>query len=203
MCPKNNSIKDQKLLYHLTAFSNLESIVVNGLLPRNSNPNRFTDIADDEIISFRDEYGLNDYVPFHFFSKNPFDGRVQRNHPDIEFIYICIHRTFAEKNNFQIIPKHPLTMNPFQLYDYKEGMDLIDWDTLDKREYSNDYGKNVCMAECVGKCIIPVSMVQSIWVRTNEIKNDADIILKKHNISGIYVNTNPEMFLKKLGSIYD
>lgn len=149
------SIRHQKLLYHLTALDNLESILKMGLCARN-NVNTFRDVADPEIIEFRGDNELNDYVPFHFFAKNPFDGRVQKDYPDIEFIYICVSRTFAQQNNFSIIPEHPKSMKHFKMYDYNTGMDIIDWGEMDKRDYFDEYCKHICMAECVSpQTILP------------------------------------------------
>ena len=58
------SIKNGKLLYHLTSIEHLDSILRNGLLPRNMVfPNiEFNDIADKEIILERDIIGLGDYM---------------------------------------------------------------------------------------------------------------------------------------------
>ncbi|MBR3771618.1 MAG: DUF4433 domain-containing protein [Clostridium sp.] len=55
---------------HLTGIENIENIIREGLLSRSSLLSRnqiFEDVADPEIIRFRREHGLNDYVPFHFF----------------------------------------------------------------------------------------------------------------------------------------
>ena len=42
--------KEGKLLYHITAFDNLDSIFENGLLPRNKINFNIKDVADDEIL---------------------------------------------------------------------------------------------------------------------------------------------------------
>lgn len=72
-----------KLLYHLTHISNVSSILKYGLASRNkimnsSLRNQFVDIADQKIIRSREEHNnhLLDYVLFHFYAKNPFDGAV-------------------------------------------------------------------------------------------------------------------------------
>ncbi|WP_318785907.1 DarT ssDNA thymidine ADP-ribosyltransferase family protein [Methanimicrococcus hacksteinii] len=192
------NIKNQKLLYHLTDADNFESIVSNGLQSRKSCRNiSFKDVADQEIISFREEAGLDEYVPFHFFAQNPFDGRVQKKYPDSEFIYISIRRDLAQHYNFQIIPQHPLSMDPFKMYDYNEGMDIIDWNAMNSRDYHDPYIKNVCMAECVGKYIIPAKTFHCVWVRTNKSKSYVTDVLIKHNIDNVYVNHNPSMFVKR------
>lgn len=145
------AVRNGYLLYHLTALDNLENILKEGLLPRNKI-RKFTNVANSEIIEFRARTGLNDYVPFHFFAKNPFDGRVQKDYPDIEFIYICVYRTYARKNGFKILTMHPIALGEdFVLYDYDEGFNEIDWTTmeLDDRDYRDPYCRHVCMAECL------------------------------------------------------
>lgn len=164
------SIKDQKLLYHLTSINNLESILNNGLVARNQLPN-FDDVAEPELIYLRTRNDLNKYVPFHFFAPTPFAGRVQLNHPDKEFIYICISRSFAEKNNFKIIPKHPGSMSSLNLYDYKDGIEIIDWQTMDRRDYKDKNCSHICMAECLSPITIQLKDFQSIKVRNEEVRD--------------------------------
>lgn len=189
------SYKDGKLLYHLTSVSNLESIISLGLLSRN-NVKYFDDVADQEIIDFRRENNLNDLVPFHFFAKNPFDGRVMKDNPHKEFIYICIHRDFAKANNFKIIPKHPKSMETLKLYDYREGIEIIDWNTMDIRDYvGNNYCKQVCMAECLSeKTINPVNFF-SFFVKT-ELTEKHLLSLHKRILKWepFRVNVRPNMF---------
>ena len=64
-------IKKQSLIYHLTSLENVPSILDQGLLPR-SELTRFTDVADGDILSSREGLNLQNYVPFHFFARNPF-----------------------------------------------------------------------------------------------------------------------------------
>lgn len=142
-------IKDQKLLYHLTRLENLGSILKNGLLPRAQLKN-FIDVADQEIISDRKVFGLENFVPFHWFTKNPFDGRVQADHPQAKFVLITVRRSFAASNNWAVIPRHPLANGvPPKILTYQEGFQEIDWETMDLRVYRDANCKSVCMAECL------------------------------------------------------
>lgn len=164
-------IKNKKLLYHFTSLNNIEDILINGLLPR-KQAGDFDDVADPEIIDFREENGLNDYVPFHYFAKNPFDGRVQINHPGKNFIYICVNRIFAKNRNFRIIPMHPIAMgeNIF-LYDYDEGFEVIEWDVMEKRDYLDEHCKHICMAECLSDRVVYPHEFSCIFVKDDNIKN--------------------------------
>lgn len=188
-------IRDKKLLYHLTSLNNLEYILDDGLLARN-NIEEFDDVADSDIIAFRQTNDLTKYVPFHFFTKNPFDGKVQKNCPDIEFIYICISREFAKNNNFKIIPKHPIAMKPLKLYDYVEGYEIIEWDIMDKRDYSDVNCKHICMAECLSPNTINSNNFSHIFVKNENVKNYIERLCNHLEISyNFYINVNPNMFV--------
>ncbi|WP_373004348.1 DarT ssDNA thymidine ADP-ribosyltransferase family protein [Sulfurimonas sp.] len=170
----SQSIKNGKLLYHLTALSNIESILRDGLKPRHSLDGSFKDVAEQEIIDFRNRHKISDLVPFHFFLGTPFAGRVQIDHPDEEFVYITLHRKVASnpKNNFKIFPTHPKHMKPLKIFDYEEGLKKIDWDLMEKRDYSNSECKEVCMAECVAVHVsVQSSAFHSIIVKSVETKN--------------------------------
>ncbi|MFD2114810.1 DarT ssDNA thymidine ADP-ribosyltransferase family protein [Paenibacillus yanchengensis] len=188
-------IRDQKLIYHLTSIQNFESILQNGLLPRNQLDG-FVDIADAEIIEFREEHDITNYVPFHFFSKNPFDGRVQIDNPDDEFIYICLKRSYAKDNDFLIIPQHPISMEEFEMYAYDDGFELIDWVTMDKRDYGDATCKNVCMAECVSSLAVSSDDFHSIYVKSTEHEERIkELSLAHYEEIPFKINVNSKMFL--------
>lgn len=190
-------IEEQRLIYHLTAMDNLEKIIQKGLLCRNL-VNGFTDVANPEIIQFRGENGLNDYVPFHFFAKNPFDGEVLKDVRNMgrEFIYLAVDRTFAQKNDFRIIPMHPRHMEELQLYSYNEGMAIIDWDTMNTRAYQDYECKQICMAECVAYQKVDMKDISLIFVPNNSLKDRVDKLLRKYGMNKtIYVNEN--MFVRR------
>ena len=81
-------IEHYKSVFHLTSTNNFENILKLGLLSRSKLDKNFYDIADKEIIELRKRYELDKYIPFHFFPKNPFDGRVQRNNPTQNFMWL-------------------------------------------------------------------------------------------------------------------
>ncbi|WP_323835150.1 DarT ssDNA thymidine ADP-ribosyltransferase family protein [Photorhabdus africana] len=114
------NIKAKKLLYHLTSLKNVSSILDSGLKPR-SMLKKFHDVADQEIIDNRKEHKLEHYVPFHWFSRNPFAGRVQKDRPDEDFVLITVRRSIAKTGNWKIIPRHPLANTTVELYDYDKG----------------------------------------------------------------------------------
>lgn len=79
-----------KLLYHLTHVDNLKGIFKNGLMPRNKLVEKaFTDTADQDIIEKRKNFyymDLGNFIPFHFFVKNPYDGSVCRKYGNYSYI---------------------------------------------------------------------------------------------------------------------
>lgn len=149
-------IKDEKLLYHLTHIDNLDSIIENGLLSRNQVIQRGMlnqDIANPDILESRQLNHLDDYVLFHFYPNTAFDNAVRYKYGAENFVYIAVYRSYAEYSNFKIIPRHPLN-GEFELCDYNEGMNRIDWETMERRmddiaPSAQDYAKEVKMAECI------------------------------------------------------
>lgn len=148
------SIRDSYYIYHLTAFENMKSILLNGLLPRKQLPkNAFTDVADPQIMAYREENYLDEYVPFHFFRHSPFAGRVMQDRPG-KYVYIAVNREYAKTHDFKIIPNHPMSSsekNHIQMYTYVEGFSKINWDVMDKRDFCDQKSKQVCMSECLCK----------------------------------------------------
>lgn len=184
------NIKDGKLLYHLTKLTNLDSILEHGLVSRKlvkDNDVHFHDIADQEIISKRTELGLDDYTPFHFHPYSSFDVAVKSTNADEEFVYICITRELAKYNKFKILPKHPLTNEEYRLYDYEEGFNAIDWDTMHTPGTEDRFTKNVKMAECLTNLVVPAKLFHCIYVKDEVTKAVVKEKLKSKGIN----NTPP------------
>lgn len=187
-------IKDGKLFYHLTQLSNLDSIILNGLVSRSVLERKkiaFCNVADPEIMCKRKEFGLDSYIPFHFHPYSSFDVAVKNRYFDEEFIYICITRDLARENGFLILPKHPLSVAEVQLFDYCEGMAAIDWAAMESSATCSDYNKNVRMAECLTDKIIPVKFFNSIAVKNERIKQIVEQKLQRLEARKPYVNIQP------------
>ncbi|WP_276784196.1 DarT ssDNA thymidine ADP-ribosyltransferase family protein [Thalassolituus oleivorans] len=194
-------IKDQKLLYHLTDLDNLPSIFQRGLQPRSALlRDGFKDIADAEILEGRSKQQLDDYVPFHFFAGNPFDGRVQKDHPDGRFVLITVRRDIAKANNWKIIPTHPLS-GSHKILEYDEGFSAIDWTLVNTRDYKNDNCKHVCMAECLSEEVVLPERFFSIYVKTFRDWIDVLKLKQKYQVS-CYLNHNAKMFLRAADDIH-
>jgi len=185
-------IKNQKLLYHLTSIDNIGSILKKGLKPR-AELKRFNDVADAEIIEQRRNLSLEHFVPFHWFCRNPFDGRVQEDRPDEKFVLITVSRKLAAKQNWKIIPHHPLKATKIQLLDYDEGFDVIDWAAMNERNYHDPHCKSVCMSECLSPETVAQSDFFSIFVDSDH----SAAYVEKQNIlhgSTVDIQVNKNMF---------
>lgn len=187
------SIKDKCYIYHLTSLDNVEGILEKGILPRSELSN-FVDIADSEIISKREVAGLEDKVPFHFFAKNPFDGAVQKHNPDKSFVLFAVKRELARKKDWSIIPEHPLSKNTPQLLSYDEGIEAIDWESMDFRDYFDPYIHSVCLAECLSPSTVQMKNVDAIYVKTENDEKVVRELLSKFKLN-INVYCSPNMFV--------
>ncbi len=185
-------ISTQQFLYHLTDIKNLDSIFKDGLKSR-SNLRKFSDVADPEIIKSRQGLKLEKYVPFHFFAKNPFDGRVHRNNPQKTFVLITVNRSLALAHNWSIIPRHPLSGANITVLNYEKGMKTIDWEAMNTRNYSDEYCKCVCMAECLSPKTVSASDFHSIYVPNAKTESTVNALKKDYEFK-MYVNLNSHMF---------
>ena len=159
--------REKKTIVHLTALENLEGVFQYGLLPR-SRLKAFRDVADPAIIEGREGLGLEDYVPFHFFTQNPFDGAVVESNPGIALAYLVMRRTVARDKGFLILPRHPLAQVvgiPLAPLPYDEGFKAIDWDLLERRDYQKRECRLACMAECLAPGAVSLADISSITVQ--------------------------------------
>lgn len=159
--------RNKKLLYHLTALDNMNSIIHFGLMSRKKVIEMkitYNDVADHEILDKRELFGLDGYVPFHFRPYSAFDVAVKKSNPDTRFVYITIRRELAQIAKFKVLAKHPLSLEECVLYDFDEGIKQIDWDTLEQAGGMDSYSRNVKMAECLCPVVIPASLIQCVYV---------------------------------------
>ncbi len=179
-------VKNKKLLYHLTKADNMDMIVNHGLLPRKfllEHKMIFSDVADSQIIRKREELGLDIYIPFHFHPYSAFDVAVKNTYSTEKFVYICIRRALAEFNDFKILAKHPLSQQECVLYNYLDGIENIDWDTMEMTGVTDEYSRNVKMAECLTNKCIPAELFQCVYVPDMETKQYIEELFQNRGIS--------------------
>ena len=188
-------IKNGRLLYHLTALENLASILQHGLKPRcDLNNDEFNDVADGEILDSRANHSLDNFVPFHFFAKNPFDYSVQRTYSEKDFVLISVQRTVARANGWKIVPTHPLAKAGYQILDYDAGFIEIDWELMEERDYDDKACKVVCMAECLSPTTVSSDLIFCIYIKYTRVKAVVDKLVNLHNVC-CHVDINPAMFV--------
>ncbi|ANY89907.1 MULTISPECIES: DarT ssDNA thymidine ADP-ribosyltransferase family protein [Pseudomonas] len=189
------AIRTQRFLYHLTSVANVLSIFQRGLLPRTAlMEDEFADIADAEIIQGRCQQGLERYVPFHWFAKNPFDGRVYHDRPDEEFVLVAVERSHAQTQNWSVIARHPLSGGRFELLGYDEGFEAIDWDLMDLRDYHDQECKHVCMAECLAPGPVLVSQFAKIYTPSDAISGFVRTQAAAAGVRNLWIDANRNMF---------
>ncbi|WLH35014.1 DarT ssDNA thymidine ADP-ribosyltransferase family protein [Pseudomonas sp. FP2196] len=186
------SIKDQKLLYHLTSVENLDGIFKEGLKPR-AGLSGFKDVADVDILKKRQVLQLDHYVPFHWFAKNPFDGSVQRSRPDTQFVLISVYRSIAKQNGWKVIPRHPLAGDSIQLLEYEKGFEAIEWDVMSSREYLDPHCKSICMAECLAPGVVKPEIFFNIFTPSEEVEALCLAKLKAADVN-VQTSVNQRMF---------
>lgn len=194
------AIRERKCFYHLTALENLESIIENGLLSRKSLValnTTFIDVADHEIIRKRTSLNLVDCVPFHFHTYTDFDVCVQHRFDKV-FIYLAIYKNKARDKNFLIIPKHPLSCESNEVFDYDEGFEHIDWDIMHLTSQQKGYDPSIRMAECLSNhCDLSISDINIIFVPNCDVEKSVSDILMHHSITSIDVKITPCLFAHK------
>lgn len=94
------------------------------------------------------------------------------------------------------MPKHPLSLANYQLYDYDEGFNLIDWEIMTKIGLTDDDAKRIKMAECLSDKVIPVRVFNSIYVSSTSVKIYVESVLHKYGVSfpPPFVNVMPQWF---------
>lgn len=191
-------IEEQALLYHLTDIENLGSIFEHGLLSREelnqSGKIVYTDVADQAIIKKRKELGLESHVPFHFFTKNPFDYAAVRGNKDKEFVLIALRRTVAKSRDWKIVPRHPLASSGVEVLGYDEGMKAINWDCMNKRDFDDDECKSICMAECLSPKPVSASDFLNISVKNADLQKKVEDLAKSAGLS-VHVNLASHMLV--------
>ena len=102
----------------------------------------------------------------------------------------------AEFNNFKILIKHPLSQQESVLYNYTEGINKIDWDAMERVGATDDYSRNVKMAECLTDKRIPADLFQCIYVPDLETKQYIEKLFQENEITEQppYVNVQSTWF---------
>lgn len=77
------------------------------------------------------------------------------------------------------------------MYNYDEGFALIDWDTMMETNRTDDYAKQVKMAECLTEKRIPIGLFKCIYVPSEDVKNKVIELLQRNNVNFPPPHINP------------
>lgn len=82
-----------------------------------------------------------------------------------------------------------------ELMDYDDGMNAINWEVMNKRDYSDQDCKCVCMAECLAPGPVTADLFHAIYVKDDEAqKHVRELINGRYR--ALYVDVMPAMFSK-------
>ena len=81
------------------------------------------------------------------------------------------------------VASHPLSQQECILYDYSEGMNNIDWDTMEKAGITDEYSRNVKMAECLTDKRISAELFRCVYVSDEETKQYIEELFKNKGIT--------------------
>jgi len=94
-----------------------------------------------------------------------------------------------------VLPMHPLSMESCQLFQYDDGFNMIDWDTLTRKNDNSDYAKEVKMAEALTDSIIYINNFACIFVPSDIIKSEIETIMDEE---GIPIDIRPNIFVQPI-----
>ncbi|WP_080874434.1 type II toxin-antitoxin system toxin DNA ADP-ribosyl transferase DarT [Oceanobacillus timonensis] len=207
---------ESKLLYHITDYRNLPSILVKGHLATHSFVSSkqmpYSDIAHQSIQYRRITkkvdvypYGvLHDYVPFYFAPRSPMlyalsNGRVegfQGTQDDIIYLVTSIDNIVNREKEFVFTDGHAI-MFITEFYNDLNDLKELDWDVL-KSRYWNDTNedpdrKRRRQAEFLVYHSAELDLFLGIGVRNNDMKHKVNEILKEYNVD-MQVLTRPSFY---------
>ncbi|MCX7099465.1 MAG: DUF4433 domain-containing protein [Methylococcales bacterium] len=185
------------LLYHITHFDNLQTIVqAGGLLAHNGLDVNYTDIAHQTLQSRRNNLSvpcpphgvLHDYVPFYFCKRSPMlyalhKGKVENYHDGQDsIVYLLTDLTRVQQAGIPFVFTDGHAIMQFtEFYNDPADLDKIDWPLM-KEQYWFDTNddpdrKRRRQAECLlyGKC--PWSLIFGIGTFDETMKMRVDKLL--------------------------
>lgn len=179
-------------IHHITHIDNLESILKNGILPRNLLKNDgFTDTANQEIILKR--YELNDYIPFHInelqikhgiaYNHEVFNSEGREN-----IIVFSLKYIEYNENSHKLFVYHPISSWGFEVKNFEIYQDNLNahYKELPYNNFGPDYNKqkvqNFFMSEILFKDRVDFSLIECIFVYNEEAEMKVKKVLQKYDV---------------------
>lgn len=207
---------DPKLLYHITYYRNLRSILQKGELLAHtkveSNRLTFEDIAHSHIQNKRSNtrvevspYGmLHDYVPFYFAPRSPMlyaikNGSVEGfegTQSDIIYLVTNTNKIVEVKKKFVFTDGHAI-MALTEFYNDLSDLNEVDWSVMESK-YWNDTDefpdrKRRRQAEFLVYESVPVEKFLGIAVYNERIKLEVEAILNEYEVK-MHVLERPNFY---------
>lgn len=170
--------------FHFTHIDNLQSIIDNGILPKNKlneigiNP---TSIANEDVQAKRDDkyfyvakdtkYTLHDLVPLYFSSPNPMLSAIREVQQNI--VIILIKSFFLNKVSYAFTDGNAASDRTKQYWKFDK-LDEVDREVREAK-YWNDFpdGTRKRCAECLIYPKVDVSYFWRIDAYNDEVANRA------------------------------
>lgn len=178
-----------RFIYHMTHKSNLENILVNGLLSHNSAHKQKltrTDISDLDVNSRREK--VHDYVPFYFNPKNPM--LYKRKSIQTDIIILCFDRNLL-KNELMFTDGNAAS-NSTNFFTKIKDLGKLNWSIINS-EYWSDFidGKRIRCSEVLIPNKVGINYLKKV------ICNDAECysyISKKLQTENIKAEINADFY---------
>ena len=87
-----------------------------------------------------------------------------------------------------------MAASDIELLDYADGIDEIDWEAMNRRDYRDPYSKSVCMAECLSPRTIRPEEFSRIFVCSEKSATYVEKKKKKFGVN-VDVTVNENMFV--------
>lgn len=197
-------MEDMQLLFHITDFNNLESILQEGNLLagnvvkekgfdyENIAHNNIQDRRSIKIVPLPPNGNLHDYVPFYFAPKSPmlyaiYKGQVEGYGKGQDQIIYLISRTDIIQNaglDYVFTDGHAVMVFTEFFKDLQE-LDKIDWDVMNSRywfdtEEDPDRKRRRQAEFLIHKCV-PIDILLGFAVKNEEMKRKVEDVLHKYN----------------------
>lgn len=185
------NIKDKKLLYHMVKVSDLVDMIKNSKVEINDIGMAEYTADTYKSLAPTKKIGGKTYMNFHFHPYSKDDSDVRKQNPNTEYAYVCVTRDYAKAVDFGILFENTGDEKENRIYKYREGIDLIDWKSLES--FEND----AMDVECITETDVTIAVMFSIYCSKEETAVMLEKLINENNLSdcNVHVNTNSRMFM--------
>lgn len=182
-----------KNLYYITHINNIPSILENGILSHQQlldSQVEFTPIYDENIVNHRqhrlrsDTNTLWNYANLYFQPRNPMMYRVTKERSVNDIAIISIKPQVLEEPGI-IITDGNAAHSQTQFYSLHEGLKKLkdNWKILQNEWWKDtDGSKRIIMSECLISKQVQPTLIDSIFVPTDEVLEKIYALIPKINM---------------------